>query len=77
MIRGLVDFALGGVDQALPFEHHLAAGQVALHVGLTRAVYGLLRQSSHAKQPLPKIVEPLLKTRAHDTNLSYPNLPVM
>src|SRR5579871_611992 len=68
--RSLVDLALGGVDQALAFEHHLAAGQVAFYISLTRAVHGLLRQSSHAKQPLPKIVEPLLKTRTHDANLS-------
>ena len=33
--------------------------------GLACAVYGLLRQSSHAKQPTPQIVEPLLKARAH------------
>ena len=55
---GLVDFALGGIDQALAFEHHLATREVALHISLTGAIHRLLRQPSHAKQPLPKIVEP-------------------
>ena len=63
--RGLVDFALGRIDQALAFEHHLAAREVALHVGLAGAIDRLLRQSSHAKQPLPQIIEPLLKARTH------------
>ena len=69
---GLVDLALTGIDQALAFENHLATTEVAVDVGLTRAIHRLLRQPTHAKQLLPQIVEPLLKARAH-----YPNLPVM
>ncbi len=63
--RRLVDFALGGIDQALAFEHHLAASKIALDIRLAGAIDGLLRESSHAKQPLPQIVQPLLKARAH------------
>src|SRR6202034_4532859 len=70
----LIDFSFCGIDQAFAFEHHLATGKVALHIRLPSAIHRLLRQSSHAKQPLPQIVEPLLKTRAHYPNLSYPNL---
>src|SRR5215469_9955551 len=80
--RFLVDLALGNIDEVLAFEHHLAASEIAFHVGLTRAVDRLLRQASHTKQPLPQIIKPLLKTRAHSKRpflpgSYYPNLPVM
>jgi hypothetical protein len=67
--RRLVDFALGRIDHALPFQHHLAPGEVTLDISLAGTIHRLLRQASHAKQPLPQIVKPLLKTRAHDPNL--------
>ena len=63
--RSLVDFALGGVNHALAFKYHLASGKIALDVCLAGAIHRLLRESAHAEQPLPQIVEPLLKTRAH------------
>jgi hypothetical protein len=72
-----VDLAFRGIDLALAFQHHLAPSEIAFDIGLTSAVDGLLRQSSHAKQPLPQIVEPLLKTRTHRYEPFYPNLPVM
>ena len=66
----------------LALKNHLATGKVAIDVSLPGAVHRLFRQSAHAEQLLAKIVEPLLKTRAHSpnlslTNLPYPNLPVM
>ena len=45
----LVDLALGGIDQAFALQHHLATGEVALHIGLACAIHGLFRQSAHAK----------------------------
>src|SRR5579863_2427570 len=67
---GFVNFALGRVDQALAFQHHLASRKVALYISLAGAIHRLLREASHAKQPLPKIVEPKLKARTHYPNLS-------
>src|SRR5581483_1230687 len=55
------------------FEHHLAASQVALHIGLAGTIDRLLRKSSHAKQPFPQIVKPLLKARTHSLHLSCAN----
>jgi hypothetical protein len=79
---GFIDFTLGGIDEGLAFQHHLAASQVALDKGLTRTVHRLLRQTSHAKQTFPQIIEPLLKARTHYvdpslSDLAYPNRPVM
>src|SRR5436305_10882012 len=65
-IKGsLIDFAFGRIDEALAFQHHLAAGEITFDISLAGTVRRLLRQSSHAKQPLPQIVKPFLKTRAH------------
>ena len=49
----------------LPFALKWIDLESGLDDRLASAVDGLLRQSSHAKQPCPKIVESLLKTRAH------------
>ncbi len=67
----LVNFAFGDVDEALVFEDHLAATQVAFGVCLAGAVDRQLCQSSHAEQFLPQFLHLLLKACAH-----YPNLPV-
>ena len=67
-----VDLALGDVDLGFAFEHHVAARQVALDIGLAGAIDGLLGQSAHAQQTCPEFVQSLLKAGAH-----YPNLPVM
>ena len=71
--RHFVNFALGEVDLGFAFEHHAAARQVALNVGLAGAVHRLLGQSAHTQQTCPEFVELLQKTSARH----YPNLPVM
>ena len=71
--RHLVDFALGDVDLGFAFEHHAAASQVAVDVGLAGAVHCLLGQSAHAEQTCPEFVHSL-----HEIGCAhYPNLPVM
>jgi hypothetical protein len=68
-----MDFAFGLIDEAFALQHHLTAREIAVDVGLTCAVHRLLRQSSHAKQPLPQIVKPELKARTHSqTFLEFP-----
>src|SRR5579863_1733879 len=51
--RRFIDLALGSVNQALAFQHHLATRQITLYISLARAIHRLLRQSSHTKQSLP------------------------
>ena len=53
-------------------EHHLAAVQIAVEVGLAGAVHSLFGESAHAEQFLTQLIKALLKSRSH-----YPNLPVM
>ena len=48
----LVDLPLGGVDEALAFENHLATGEITVDIGLTGAIDRLFRQSTHAEQLL-------------------------
>jgi hypothetical protein len=64
--------ALGEIDLGLALEHHLAAVQIPVQVGLAGTIDGLLRKSAHSKQLLAQFIKPLLKSRTH-----YPNLPVM
>ena len=71
----LIDLALGGIDEALVFEHQLAASEIALGVRLGGAVHRQLRETAHAEQFLPQFLHLLLKARAHHPNL-LPNLPV-
>jgi hypothetical protein len=55
----------------------MATAEIAIYIGLAGAIHGLFRQSAHTEQLLSQIVKPLLKARAHDPYLSYPNRPVM
>jgi hypothetical protein len=68
----LVNLALAGIDERFAFEHHLAAGEIAIKVSAASTFDGLLRETTHAEQLLAEFIETLLKAGTH-----YPNLPVM
>ena len=52
-ITGIVNFALGDVDQVFTFKHTTAEDEIALAISLAGAFHRLFSQASHFEQLFP------------------------